>query len=147
MCLIRTELPSMSTPVLGGVLLSIPLSMLSSSVHLGHVTRDLGLFVTPEERKRPEVLREFDRAMAAVHPKPMSVRDALWEPHSQALHLALLPPDELYSRRQQHYAQGLMYKAMEEGLQSLSTAEKRDLFMRADSLRELHDWVWGTAAE
>ena len=134
-------------PVLSGVLLSIPLSMLSSSVHLGRVTRDLGLFVTPEERKRPEVLREFDQAMAAVQSKPMSVRDALWEPRSHALHLALLPPDELFSRRQQHYAQGLMYKAMEEGLQSLTTAEKRDLFLRADSLSELHDWVWGTVAE
>jgi len=134
-------------PVLSGVLLSIPLSMLSSSVQLGRLTRDLGLFVTPEERKRPEVLREFDQAMAAVQSKPMSVRDALWEPRSHALHLALLPPDELFSRRQQHYAQGLMYKAMEEGLQSLTTAEKRDLFLRADSLSELHDWVWGTVAE
>jgi len=134
-------------PVLSGVLLSIPLSMLSSSVQLGRLTRDLGLFVTPEERKRPEVLREFDQAMTAVQSKPMSVRDALWEPRSHALHLALLPPDELFSRRQQHYAQGLMYKAMEEGLQSLTTAEKRDLFLRADSLSELHDWVWGTVAE
>lgn len=134
-------------PVLSGVLLSIPLSMLSSSVHLGHITRDLGLFMTPEERKRPEVLLEFDQAMAAVQSRPVSAHDALHEPHSQALHLALLPPDELFSRRQQHYAQGLMYKAMEEGLHSLSTAEKRELFSRADSLRELHDWVWSTAAE
>ena len=87
------------------------------------------------------------KAMAAVRSNPIGVRDALREPSAQALHLTLLPPEELLSRRQKHYAQGLMYKAMEDGLHSLSTAEKRELFSRADSLRELHDWVWSTAAE
>ena len=134
-------------PVVGGVLLSIPVSMLSSSVHLGRITRSLGLFMTPEERQRPEVLLEFDKAMAAVRANPIGVRDALREPSAQALHLTLLPPEELLSRRQKHYAQGLMYKAMEDGLHSLSTAEARELFSRAESLHELHDWVWSSAAE
>jgi len=134
-------------PVVGGVLLSIPLSMLSSSVHLGRITRSLGLFMTPEERQRPEVLVEFDKAMAAVRSNPIGVRDALREPSAQALHLTLLPPEGLLSRRQKHYVQGLMYKAMEDGLHSLSTAEARELFSRAESLHELHDWVWSSAAE
>ncbi len=134
-------------PVLCGVLLSIPLSMLSSSVHLGRIARGLGLFITPEERRRPEVLLEFDKAMAAVQSGSVSAHNALHEPHAQALHLALLPPDELLSRRQLHYSQGLMYKAMEEGLHSLTTSEKRELFSRADSLRELQDWVWSTSAD
>ena len=134
-------------PVVGGVLLSIPLSMLSSSVHLGHVTRGMGLFLTPEERQRPEVLVEFDKAMAAVHANPVIACNALREPSAQALHLALLPPEEVLSRRQLHYAQGLMYKVMEEGLHSLGTAEQRALFSRSESLRELHDWVWSTPPE
>jgi membrane glycosyltransferase len=129
-------------PVLSGVVLSIPLSMVSSSVRLGHIARDMGLFVTPEERQRPEVLVEFDKAMAVIPSNPIDVTDALREPHTQALHLALLPSEELPSRRQQNYAQGLMYKTMEEGLPALSTAEQRELFSRAHSLRELHDWVW-----
>jgi membrane glycosyltransferase len=131
-------------PVLGGVLLSIPLSMLSSSVRLGQLARKLGLFVTPEERQRPEVLVEFDQALAAMKSKALTLRDAVREPHSQALHQALLPPDEVLSRRQRHYAQGLMYKTMEEGLEALSAAEQRQLLSRSDSLRELHEWIWTT---
>lgn len=132
-------------PVVSGVLLSIPLSMLSSSVHLGRLTRKLGLFMTPQERQRPEVLLEFDKAISAPAHDTMSVSAAVREPFMQALHMALLPPDEVLSRRQQHYAQGLMYKSMEEGLHSLSTAEQRELFSRPDSLRELHDLSWSTA--
>jgi membrane glycosyltransferase len=132
-------------PVLSGVLLSIPLSMLSSSVNLGRLTRKYGLFMTPQERQRPEVLVEFDKALSAPATDTLSVSAAVREPFMQALHLSLLPPDEILSRRQQHYAQGLMYKSMEEGLHALTTAEQRELFSRPDSLRELHDWSWSTA--
>ncbi|HEY6131201.1 MAG TPA: hypothetical protein VIV27_04245, partial [Halioglobus sp.] len=134
-------------PVLSGVVLSIPVSMLSSSVHLGHITRRLRLFMTPEELQRPEVLVEFDKAMAVVPSNPMNAHNALREPHAHALHLALLPTEEVLSRRQMHYAQSLLYKTMEEGLPSLSTVERRELFSRANTLRELHDWAWGTSAE
>ncbi len=134
-------------PVLGGVLLSIPLSMVSSSVRLGQIARRLGLFVTPEERKRPDVLVEFDAALAAKTAWPVALRDAVRDPHMQALHQALLPPDEVQSRRQRHYAQGLMYKTMEEGLEALSTAEQRELLSRGESLREVHDWAWTTSPE
>ncbi|MEZ5571291.1 MAG: glucans biosynthesis glucosyltransferase MdoH [Halioglobus sp.] len=129
-------------PVLSGALLGIPLSMLSSSVYLGRRARDWGLFVTPQERKRPEVLLDFDTALAAAANNTLAVDEALREPYVQALHVALLPPDTVLSRRQQHYRQGLMYKVMEEGLQALSTAEQRELFSRPESLRELHDWAW-----
>jgi membrane glycosyltransferase len=131
-------------PVLGGVVLSIPLSMLSSSVRLGHITRKLGLFVTPEERQRPDVLVAFDQALAASKSRAMTVRDAVRDPHLQALHQALLPPDEVQSRRQRHYAQGLLYKTMEEGLDALTTAEQRELLSRSDYLREVHEWIWTT---
>ncbi len=128
-------------PVLCGVLLSIPLSMVSSSRRLGRITRKLGLFLTPEERQRPAVLASFDAAMAAAPRRDATACDALREPYAHALHLALLP-DEVLSRRQMHYAQGLLYKVMDEGLGSLTAAEKRELFSREPSLRELHAWIW-----
>lgn len=134
-------------PVLSGVLLSIPLSMLSSSVHLGQVARGLGLFVTPAERQRPEVLVEFDKALAASPAHTYTIEDALREPHVHALHLALLLPDEVLSRRQRHYIQGLMYKTMEEGLHALSTSEQRELLSRSESLCELHDWLWSRSTK
>jgi len=134
-------------PVLLGVLMSIPVSMLSSSVYLGRRARASGLFLTPQERQRPAVLLDFDEAFAGAASRTLSVTEAVREPYMKALHLALLPPDAVLSRRQQHYTQGLMYKSMEEGLESLSTAEQRELFSRSESLRELHDRAWSTVQE
>jgi len=130
-------------PVLCGVLLSIPVSIISSSRSLGRITRRLGLFLTPEERQRPPVLVQFDAAMAEASRGATNACDALREPYVHALHLSLLP-DEVLSRRQLHYAQGLLYKAMEEGFGSLSGSEKRDLFSRVPALREMHGWMWSS---
>ena len=135
------------TPVVGGVLLSIPLSMLTSSVRLGLFTRSMGLFATPEELQRPEVLVDFDSEMASVPASPISVRDALHDPYTNSLHLALLSAQGLLNRRQQHHLQGLLYKVIEEGLSSLTTAEQRALFSERDSLLELHSWVWSSKTE
>jgi membrane glycosyltransferase len=132
-------------PVLCGVLLAIPLSMISSSAWLGRIARKLGLFITPEERQRPSVLKHFDHALAATSPPSAGACNALREPYAHALHLALLPQDHVLSRRQQHYVQGLLYKVMEDGFDSLNTSERRELFSNADALRELHGWIWGEA--
>jgi len=131
------------SPVLCGAVLSIPLSMLSSSSQLGRVARSMGLFMIPEERQRPEVLEHFNTAMANASQRTTNACDALRTPYAHALHIALLP-NEVLSRRQLHYLQGLLYKVMEEGLASLSTNELHDLFSHASSLRELHGWIWST---
>jgi membrane glycosyltransferase len=133
------------SPVLCGAVLSIPLSMLSSSSQLGRVARYMGLFMIPEERKRPEVLEHFNTAMTNASQRTTNACDALRTPYAHALHIALLP-NEVLSRRQLHYLQGLLYKVMEEGLASLSTNELHDLFSHASSLRELHGWIWSTGA-
>ena len=44
------------TPVLLGLVLSVPVSMLSSSIALGQRAREMGLFLTPEETAPPAVL-------------------------------------------------------------------------------------------
>ena len=129
------------SPVLCGAVLSIPLSMLTSISQLGRFTRKLGLFMTPEEQQRPEVLDYFNTAMIDTSQRASNACDALRSPYAHALHTALLP-NEVLSRRQLHYLQGLLYKVMEEDLESLSTDELHDLFSHAASLRELHGWIW-----
>jgi membrane glycosyltransferase len=129
------------SPVLCGAVLSIPLSMLSSSSQLGRAARFTGLFMTPEERQPPEVLEYFNTAMIDSSQRVTSACDALRTPYAHALHVALLP-NEVLSRRQLHYLQGLLYKVMEEGLASLGTDELREIFSHAASLRELHSWFW-----
>ena len=131
------------SPVLCGVLLSIPISMLSSSSQLGRIARYMGLFTIPEEQQRPEVLEYFNTAMIDASQRAINDCDAIRSPYAHALHIALLP-NEVLSRRQLHYLQGLLFKVMEEGTASLSTNELHDLFSHAASLRELHSWIWST---
>jgi membrane glycosyltransferase len=130
-------------PVLCGILLSVPLSMLSSSSRIGRATRYIGLFMTPEERQRPEVLKYFDNAMIETSRRASGACDPLRTPHAHALHTALLP-NQVLTRRQHHYLQGLMYKVMEDGLETLSCDESHELFSQRSSLRELHGWLWST---
>ncbi len=47
------------TPVLAGLVLAVPLVMLTSRTRLGHALHRTGLFTTPEESNPPPVLREF----------------------------------------------------------------------------------------
>jgi membrane glycosyltransferase len=117
--------------------------MLSSSSRIGRATRYIGLFMTPEERQRPEVLKYFDNAMIETSRRAAGACDPLRTPHAHALHTALLP-NQVLTRRQHHYLQGLMYKVMEDGLETLSCDESHELFSQRSSLRELHGWLWST---
>ncbi|MCK7582508.1 MAG: hypothetical protein MZV65_47630 [Chromatiales bacterium] len=56
------------TPVLAGLILSIPVSMLSSSIALGRQARELGLFLTPEETDPPAVLRYLEENLEEDEP-------------------------------------------------------------------------------
>ncbi|MER2529753.1 MAG: glucans biosynthesis glucosyltransferase MdoH, partial [Candidatus Competibacter denitrificans] len=63
------------TPVLVGLILSIPVSMLSSSIALGRQARELGLFLTPEETEPPAVLRYLAENLEDDEPVLPVLRD------------------------------------------------------------------------
>lgn len=137
-------------PVLVGMVLSIPLSMLLSHVSLGQRARRWGLFLIPEESAPPLVLQRL-----AVHlhtPDPPLLANAgdapnsrflqtLTDPLTHALHQALLPPDKA-DKRHQHYLQGLIYQLLEEGVETLTPVEKRALLSSPQTLQELHRLTW-----
>jgi membrane glycosyltransferase len=50
-------------PMLSGLLLAVPVAVYSSSGALGDLAREWGLFLTPEETKRPRVLRQLRRSL------------------------------------------------------------------------------------
>jgi membrane glycosyltransferase len=52
------------TPVLLGLILSIPLSVLSSRLDFGLASKRMGLFLTPDETRPPAELRRLRRAIA-----------------------------------------------------------------------------------
>jgi membrane glycosyltransferase len=139
------------TPVLAGLALSVPVSMITSRTSLGRLARRAGLFLTPEESEEPPVLRELDRNLAA--PSPLLCGEAderdLWsravvDPCAYALHASLLP-DETPSRRRRHYLEGLIFQLQDEGAGSLTPGEKRALLSHRDGLYELHTLLWAGA--
>jgi membrane glycosyltransferase len=136
------------TPVLFGLLLVVPLSMVSSRITPGRKARRLGLFLTPEEVARPEILQRLDKHLKD-HKTPLhlaSRSQGLWiqpilNPLVHALHLSLLPGRTL-SRWRRHYLEGLSIHLLEEGPEALTPGEKRDLLSDRDSLMKLHTLLW-----
>jgi membrane glycosyltransferase len=124
--------------------------MLSSSIALGRQSRELGLFLTPEETEPPAVLRyleenleDDDPVLPVLREKPASrFVQALTDPYVNALHLSLLPPREPPGKRRRHYLEGLVHQLEEEGPDSLSAAQKRDLISDPNMLLRLHALFW-----
>ena len=138
------------TPVLLGLMLAIPVSILSSSMALGRQSRQLGLFLTPEESEPPAVLRYLDENLQESEPVLPALQgtpvnrfiQALTDPYVNALHRSLLPEREPPGKRRQHYLEGLIHQLEEEGPDSLSPAQRRDLIADPETLLRLHALFW-----
>jgi len=84
------------SPVLLGISLSIPIAYYSSRTSLGEKFQRWGLFLTPEETQRPEVLRqarlEVNSSKAKTLPNicDTGFREILLDPYVNALHVSLL---------------------------------------------------------
>ncbi|MCP5195314.1 MAG: glucans biosynthesis glucosyltransferase MdoH [Gammaproteobacteria bacterium] len=138
------------TPVLLGLVLSIPVSILSSSIAFGHRAREMGLFLTPEETDPPAVLRDLeDDLQEGVAVLPALRKKAgnrflqtLIDPYINALHRSLLPECEPPGKRRQHYLEGLIHQLEEEGPDSLSPMQKRELIADPEILLRLHALFW-----
>lgn len=136
------------TPVLAGLILAVPVSMITSRTSLGRLARRAGLFLAAEETARPRVLQLLDQQMSAPPAPPcrgMEGQDpwfrAVVDPCAYGLHSSLLP-EETPSRRRRHYLEGLIFQLQDEGAASLSASEKRALISHRDGLSELHDLLW-----
>jgi membrane glycosyltransferase len=146
-------------PVLAGMVLSIPLSVLTSRAGLGEQARRLGLFVTPEETGPPPELAGLRARMAALEesgqsaPRPADsgLADAVLDPYVNAIHVSLL------REKQQNpaYAQALVNlgvgrpevrslceKLLAEGPDSLQPTEKVLILSDAEVLPWLHRQAW-----
>lgn len=131
------------TPVLAGLILSIPLSVWSGRVRVGQWARLHGLFVTPEEVRRPFVLRRLELAQQEACRQPWAEpRDGLaWvlqDAEARAVHLGQLsstsePRDPL----SQHRLEGLKLKLRAKGEAALLAQEKRELLQDPEAIQEL----------
>jgi len=135
------------TPVLAGLLLAVPFSMLTSRVDLGAWAARRGLFLSPEERDRPACLRYLDAAMAIG---PAATGTGFWrvltDPRAASLHMALTPPGMPLARREQHRLQGVLIALEEEGPEALDRADRRFLLGRREGVAEWLERYWAGSA-
>ncbi|HBG19185.1 MAG TPA: glucans biosynthesis glucosyltransferase MdoH [Desulfobulbaceae bacterium] len=130
-------------PVLGPLILAVPLSVWTSRKSLGKLTAKFGLFLIPEELSPPP---ELLSAGAATRP-PLPTDNAgfvlaVVDPYVNALHLA-------FRRQRRKVAKGialsrhqLVLKALAGGPDGLRREDKVTLLSDPDSLDQLHALVW-----
>jgi membrane glycosyltransferase len=151
-------------PVMAGMLLSIPLSALTSRASWGARARDLNLFLTPEETAPPPELAGLRARMAALEragetaPRPADsgMADAVLDPYVNALHASLLRENRLNPAYAGVLAQlgaggpeipPLRERLLAEGPEKLRRREKLLILSDAESLPWLHRQVWLRPAE
>ncbi|MBN2466647.1 MAG: glucans biosynthesis glucosyltransferase MdoH [Deltaproteobacteria bacterium] len=137
-------------PVFTPLGLSIPLSVWSSRATIGRALRRRGLFLIPEEvAPAPElldlgnILRKNEESTVGL---PSAWQNgfsrAVVDPRINALHLDLLRHKRKVSEGVARRRQGLGDKALRDGPESLSAAEKRELLYDPAVMRDLHKKVW-----
>lgn len=128
------------SPVIAGLVLSIPLSALSSRASLGRRFARAGLLLTPEETHPPEVLRRLRahlRAPGRSNGVPRGALErVLADPAVRALHLAMLPVQD-GDALAMHRCEGIELKVRIEGPGALTEVEVHDLLLSRTSIERL----------
>jgi membrane glycosyltransferase len=152
------------TPVLAGLVLSIPLSVLTSRRSLGAHARRLGLFLTPEETKPPIELVSL-RAQMKIHeitgdfapPRPHAgLAEAILDPYVNAIHVTLLREKQLNPVYAEQFSklgaggepvQVLGEKLLAEGPDKLTADERMLVLADQRVMVWLHQQTWQRPGE
>jgi membrane glycosyltransferase len=147
------------TPVLGGMVLSIPLSVLTSRGSFGLRARRLGLFLTPEETSRPPELASLNvrvaehemAARGALRGPNSGIADAVLDPYVNAIHVSLQREKRLNPAYADALAKlgvgggqvrALGEKLLATGPDALAPLEKLLVLSDADAMSWLHKRAW-----
>jgi membrane glycosyltransferase len=152
------------TPVLAGMVLSIPLSVFTSRRQLGARSRALGIFLTPEEIAPPLELISLraqmkiyeltgDFALGLPH---TGIAEAVLDPYVNAIHVSLLREKQLNPTYAEQFAQlgvgtekvqKLGEKLLVEGPDNLSDADQLLVMSDQRVMVWLHQQSWLRAGE
>ncbi len=139
------------SPVLGGLVFSVPLSRLGGSIRLGQRARSRGLFCSPEELAPPRELTELEEALArtdAAGPGWRGLKTdpglarAVFDPFVNAIHLCLLRDRANRAEEVRQPFEIYREKLLRDGPDALSRKEKLALLSDAESVDWLHREVW-----
>ncbi len=139
------------TPIIGALILSIPVSVLASRSRLGDRARAWGLFLIPEESNPPAELRDLDAhlqaAAAAMAPSlPAADNNGLVqvavEPSVNAIHRALLGPPRRRRAGIEAERRAWFEQALASGPDTLTARQRRVLLSDPVLVDRLHVAVW-----
>jgi membrane glycosyltransferase len=140
------------------MVLSIPLSVITSRESLGQAFRGAGLFLTPEESSAPDQLARLNARLGDDQSSTIGdgLIEAVLDPYINAIHVSLLrerqpnpqtgesAPSRLYlPERIKAFAQRLLAH----GSSHLSAEEQLALMTDADTMAWLHHHAWMSAPE
>ena len=137
------------SPIVIGLAVSVPLSVLTSKVRLGNGARLLHLFLTPPDIDPPKELAILKRNIRRPLPHcPFALaRDkgfvrAVVIPRIFSLHMTLNAHKRHNSPQKRTWLASLAAKALAHGPESLTTKEKIAILSDPECLRDLHHKVW-----
>ncbi|HVU26574.1 MAG TPA: glucans biosynthesis glucosyltransferase MdoH [Verrucomicrobiae bacterium] len=147
------------TPVLAGMILSIPLSVFTSRKSLGGQTRKFGLFLTPEETQPPvEIISLRERMKThenagdnSPRQKHAGLAEAALDPYVNAIHVSLLREKQLnpvYAEQFSRLGAGsrevqmLGEKLLAEGPDQLTADERLSVMADQSVMVWLHRQSW-----
>jgi len=131
-------------PVAGALMLSIPVSVLTSRVTLGRRARNAGFFVIPEELQAPaeiEAMVLYTRQAAA----PRGFVDAVVNPVMNALICAATSARVRSTATLRKQRVSNVKNALQKGPRELSGAQRMAIVDDAAALSQLHAAVWASA--
>ena len=132
------------TPVVGALVLSVPLSVWTSRRSPGERARAARIFLTPEERMRPREIRdlEADMASGAHAPRGDGFARALVDPLVNAMHASFLRGPRKLAPRVRASRRELALRVVQAGPEAAAPAEQRVLLSDAECVRDVHEAVW-----
>jgi membrane glycosyltransferase len=138
------------TPVVGALVLAVPLSAWSSRVAPGVRARARGLLLTPEETAPPPEILDVQRDVAAAEAaRAADGRDgfvrAVVDPLHNAVHCALIGGGRSFAPALRSVHAALVERALAAGPEALAAADRIRLLRDPEALLRLHRSVWELA--
>jgi membrane glycosyltransferase len=143
------------SPVLAGLVFSIPVSIFLSKASFGRRAMELGIFLTPEETHPPEELRQLSQNLEECyrHLPPFEplradygLMQAVLDPYINAMHVSLLRQRRTSAVAREWFAK-LQLRLLREGPGKFTTKEKMALLLDPQSMINLHRELWSLPSE
>ncbi|MDR1284062.1 MAG: glucans biosynthesis glucosyltransferase MdoH [Opitutaceae bacterium] len=142
------------SPIFAGILLVVPVSLLTGQRSPGQRLRRRGLFCTPNETAPSPELADLARALAPPPPDaprhaPLpelaadyGLMQAVLDPYVNAVHVALLREKDTMPPASEERFALLRQRLLREGPAALDQRDKLSLLMDAESMILLHRDLW-----